>query len=238
MNRAVSVLGKTVIERILAFSWYLQGAEAREIAQALDMPVDTLNGFFKRILRDGLPALEDRRLSQSTFLPPAPAVQEQGSAQIDVQAEQIVVSVGSMQLRLNRSDPLLCRTMLFALLENGWVGPEAVANALGLSRERIRKLGAQVCREGSEALIDRRQGQTQDYAMPPEVKAELIRHYVEKIETGQAPTASTLKAAIEAEGKKCPSPQTLRVHVNKLGLTHIRADESKSLVLKKGLCTT
>ena len=74
--------------------------------------------------------------------------------------------------------------------------------------------------------------------MSSEVKAELIRHYVEKTEAGEPVSAPSLKAAIEAGGKSSPSPQTLRQHIRKLGLNHIRADHSKPATLKKRLQTT
>jgi len=124
------------------------------------------------------------------------------------------------------------------LLENGCVETAAVAAALVLSAERLRKLRAAFRRGGALALVDRRQGHTQDYAMSPEVKAELIRHYVEKTEAGEPVSAPALKAAIEAAGRSSPSPQTLRQHVKKLGLDHIRADHRKPAMLKKRLQTT
>ncbi len=238
MRKAISVLGAEVPERILAFAWYLQGVETQDIAQALSVPVDTVNGLFKRLFRDGLPALEDRRRSTSTFLPPPPVTEAPLAAQIGLDAEQIEVSVNSMHLRLNRNDPLQCRLILLVLLDNGCVETAAVADALGLSVERLRKLRAEFRRGGALALVDQRRGQTQDYAMPPEVKAELIRHYVEKIEAGGPVSAPSLKAAIEASGKSSPSPRTLRLHVKKLGLDHIRADHGKPAMLKKGLRTT
>jgi len=106
MNQALAVFGPKAPERVLAFAWYLQGVETQDIAQALSLPVDTVNGLFKRLFQDGLPALEDRRCSSSAFLSPAPVAEVRPAAQVGIDAEQIEVRVNLRHLRLNRNDPL------------------------------------------------------------------------------------------------------------------------------------
>ncbi len=238
VQAAAERLGEGVLRRMLAFAWYLQGAETRRIAEAFDVPADTLNGLFKRVLRDGLPALEDRRHAISGYLPPAPPTEIQSDVRVEIGPEQLTLSARSLELQLDRDDGLLCRAILFALLGNGQVQPDVVATALDLSVERVRKLRAGFRHEGAEALIDRRRGQVHDYSMPRETKAELICQYVAKVQEGCAVNAPALKAAIEDTGKSCPSPQTLRLHVEKLGLSHIRADEDGPATPKRGLRTT
>ncbi len=235
---AAERLGEEVVRRTLAFAWHLQGAETRGIAQTLDVPTDTLNGLFKRVLRDGLPALEDRRHAISEFLPPAPPAEIHPDVRVEIGSEQLSLSARSLELHLDRSDGLLCRGILFALLENGQVQADVVATALDLSVERVRKLRAGFRSEGAEALVDRRRGQVHDYSMPQDTKAELICQYVAKIQDGSAVNVPALKAAIEDAGKSCPSPQTLRLHVKKLGLSHIRVDEDGPATPKRGLRTT
>lgn len=238
MQAAAERLGEDVLQSMLAFAWYLQGAETRQIAQALDVSADTLNGLFKRVLRDGLPALEDRRHASSAFLPPASPTEIRSDVRVEIGPEQLSLSARSLELQLDRGDGLLCRAILFALLVDGQVQPDVVATALDLSVERVRKLRAGFRREGAEALVDRRRGQVHDYSMPRETKAELICQFVAKIQEGCAVNAPALKAAIEDAGKSCPSPQTLRLHMEKLGLSHIRADEDGPATPKRGLRTT
>jgi hypothetical protein len=238
MQAAAERLGEGVLQSMLAFAWYLQGAETRQIAQALDVSADTLNGLFKRVLRDGLPALEDRRHASSAFLPPASPAEIRSDVRVEIGPEQLSLSARSLELQLDRGDGLLCRAILFALLVDGQVQPDVVATALDLSVERVRKLRAGFRREGAEALVDRRRGQVHDYSMPRETKAELICQFVAKIQEGCAVNAPALKAAIEDAGKSCPSPQTLRLHMEKLGLSHIRADEDGPATPKRGLRTT
>jgi transposase len=237
MQAAAERLGEGVLRRTLAFAWHLQGAETRRISRALDVPADTLNGLFKRVLRDGLPALEDRRHTSSAFLPPAPT-ETRPDVRVEIGLEQLSLSARSLELQLDRGDGLLCRAFLFVFLGNGLVQPDVVATALDLSVERVRKLRAGFRSEGAEALVDRRRGQVHDYSMPQETKAELICQYVAKVQEGCAVNAPALKAAIEEAGKSCPSPQTLRLHVEKLGLSLIQADEDGPATPKRGLRTT
>lgn len=237
MEKATSMLGTTVSKRLVAFAWYLQGMEAAEIATAVGMPVDTLNGLFKRVLQDGPAAFDDRRCSQSVHRTPESAVEWPTTARIDKGSESIRVSMGPLEFCLGRDDALKSRIVLLTLLESNLVRATAVADALGLSEERLRKLRSDFRRNGAELLLDRRQGQTQEYAVPPQVKAELIRHYVEKTELGEPVSAPALKSAIEQSGRKSPSQQTLRLHVKKLGLNHIKADDNQASALKKRLRT-
>ncbi len=235
---AAERLGETVLRHTLAYAWHLQGVETSQIAQALEIPADTLSGLFKRVLRDGLPALEDRRRAHATSLPGPPPAPSPPSVSLQADVQHLHLSLGSVELPLDRRDTLLCRTVLFVLLETGGLRPESVADALGLSRERVRKLRAHFRRDGAKALIDHRQGQTQDYSMPPETKAEFICQFVNHMQTGRAVSAPALKAAVERAGKSCPSPGTLRVHLKKMGLSHVRADEDEPATAKKGLRTT
>ena len=182
MDKAVSTLGSVIPKRVLAFAWHLQGAETQEIAQYVGIPTDTLNGVFKRLFDEGLPALEDRRYSASEFRPPVPAPTAPQAVEIGMDAELINIQIGSLQLSLDRNDSLLCRTVLLVFLKSGCVEATAVADALGVSEERLRKLRAKLHQNGASALVDQRRGQTLDYAMPAPVKAELIRHYVERTE--------------------------------------------------------
>jgi transposase len=237
MEKATSVLGTTVSNRLVAFVWYLQGMEAAEIATAVGVPVDTLNGLFKRVLQDGLSAFGDRRCSQSTHRPPVSAIEQPTTARIDKDSENIRISMEPLELCLNRDDALKSRIVLLTLLESNLLQATEVADALDLSEERLRKLRSDFRKNGAISLIDQRQGQTQEYAVPPRVKAELIRHYVEKTELGESVSAPALKSAIEQSGRKSPSQQTLRLHIKKLGLNHIKVDENQASKLKKGLLT-
>ena len=233
-QKADAVLGHDVVDRLLAFAYHLLGAQSNDIARSIGLPVDTLNGLFKRICREGLPALEDRRHEASTFLARRPYPEQPEAVSLAVEAEHIDVEVGSRTVRLARSDSLLCRMVLLSLLDNGWLEAGQTAAALGVSVEHLRKLKTRWTRGGAASLIDRRQGQTQDYRMHPETKAELIRQYVLNLERGESVSPTCLKADLHKRGKPCPSTQTVAVHVRKLGLNHLLVS-GDAMAPKKGL---
>jgi len=233
IEKAAAVLGHNVVARFLAFAQHLLGFRSDDIARSIGLPVDTLNGLFKRIYREGLPALEDRRHRASAFLPMLTHRDEPECVALAVEAEHICLAIGSRTLRLARSDSLLCRTVLLSLLDSGWLPAGETATALGLSVEHLRKLTTRLARDGAASLIDHRQGQTQDYRMLPETKAELIRQYVLNLETGRPVSGPCLKRDIQARGKACPSARTVTVHIKKLGLDRLGALDDDG-ALKKG----
>lgn len=221
-RKAEALLGQDVVARIIIFALHLWGGEAKSIAEALGWPVDTVNGVIKRVYKEGLPALEDRRQRTSAFLPVAAPKASAELMNLSAEEDNICAEMGGRQLLLPRSDDLLCRTMVLCFLEAGWVALDVAAEALGLSEERARKLKAQIKQHGASSLLDHRTGQSQEYRMVPDTKAELIWQYVINVEEGQSVSAARLKQDLENRGEKCPSVQTVAVHVKKLGLNALR----------------
>lgn len=222
IDRAETLLGLDVIVRLLIFALHLLGGEAGSIAEAVDWPTDTVNGVIKRVYREGLPAFEDRRQRVSMFLPTAAWEAHPEEVALSLEADRICVELGGRLLVLPRGDDLLCRTVMLCLLDCEWVGVEVTAGALGLSQERLRKLKTQFKQGGASSLIDHRMGQSQEYRMPPATKAELIWQYVVNLEEGESLSGARLKQDLEKRGETCPSPQTIAVHVKKLGLDALR----------------
>jgi hypothetical protein len=222
IHRAVTTLGDDVVDRLMIFALHLLGGQAESIAAAVDKPVDSVNGMIQRVYKEGLPALEDRRQRASTFRPVVASAALPEPVRLSVAPDLVSVAVGRRQLLLPRSDPLLCRSVLLCLLEGGWVGLTQTAAALELSAERVRKLRTQLQQRGASSLVDQRTGQAQEYRMAPATKAELIWQYVVNLEGGRAVSAARLKQDLEQRGESCPSAQTIRLHVKKLGLDHLR----------------
>ena len=100
--------------------------------------------------------------------------------------------------------------------------------ALELSAERVRKLRTQLQQRGASSLVDQRTGQAQEYRMAPATKAELIWQYIVNLEGGRAVAAARLKQDLEQRGASCPSAQTIRLHVKKLGLDHLRKKKQRA----------
>jgi hypothetical protein len=221
MEQAKMAFGATAVTRIISLALYLLGANLRELAAFVGTPLDTIKTLAKRTLRDGLPALEDRRKMTSDFLP-INETQRPLSCKLLFEKDVFVVVLdGEKRVELLRRNPAQCRTVLLTLLNADLLGIEEVSQAIGLSPERTRKLCTALVKEDVEALLDRRKGQQRDYIFTSEVKSELIQQFVLNALSGW-PTSG--RAISEDLRQRCDievSERFVRQHLNKLGLANI-----------------
>jgi len=73
-----------------------------------------------------------------------------------------------------------------------------------------------------ETLIDKRRGQTRDYKVGPEEKAEIIQQFAARAVTGHSTTSEELAKLVNERTDAGVSPRTIRWHANKLGLAGIK----------------
>lgn len=215
-------LGEGVLVRLLAFALFALGVSRRGIAEGIRLPKPTLTSLVERVLRDGLPALEDRRCSSSTFLSHPPSTRKLEPMLI-VEPEVLVVQLdGETRIELLRKNRTQCRTVLLTLLESGLLPAKDVATGLELSTERVRQLRTELIERDVEGLIDQRQGRQRDYLVTPEVKAELVQQYVLNLQTGASTSSRQLKEDLDERCEVKLAERTVRLHVDKLGLRGIR----------------
>ncbi len=172
-QRAVHVLGETVVHRLLCFALYLLGVNRRAIGEALGIPSETAKSIIKAVGKEGLPALEDRRRRVSDFLPQAPVALAPVS--LSLTGEHIIVDFGAMDRRLQipRQNERQARAVLLSLLNNRLLPKDQVAKAIGLSVAHTIALSQRLNNKGIGVLIDKRRGQQSDYRVTPQVKAEV-----------------------------------------------------------------
>lgn len=219
--QAKAILGAAATTRIIALALYFLGGSLKGLATFVGLPLDTVKALVKRTLCDGLPALEDRRRRTSTFL-----VQDETlrplSCKLLFEEEAFVVELdGVKRIELLRHNPDQCRTVLLTLLDAKLLDIGEVARALGLSRERTRKLRKELVEGGVNAVLDKRRGQQKDYLFTPEVKSELVQQFALNALSGQ-PTSG--RAIAEDLRQRCQmelSERSVRMHLNKLGLFRI-----------------
>lgn len=214
--------GLGVIRRILCFALYLLGLERSAIGRSLGIPSDTAKSIIKAILRDGLAAFEDRRRSTARFRPPAPL--EAPPIRLREAEEQIVVDFGfpDRQLKLSRQDPLQVKTVLLSMLNSGLLSKGQVAQAIRLTLSHTAALGRRLREQGALSLVDRRQGQQQDFVVSPSVKAELIQQFaVEVISSGRTSSRAISEKLKERCGLAIPD-RTVRHHLSRIGLRKIK----------------
>jgi hypothetical protein len=223
LERATGVLGAKVVTRLLAFSLYLLGANRDALAGCLGIRLETLKSLVKRGFSDGLVALEDRRRSLSTFLPrQAPAAELR--PKVSLEPETLVVEFDEgTRMRVPLRNRIQCRTVLLSMAGSKLLSVDEVADGLGLSAERVRKLKTKLAQDDVvAALVDQRSGQQRDYRVTPEVKAELIQQYVVNLQTEGRTSSEKLKDDLSNRCNIEIASRTIRLHVAKLGLPLIR----------------
>lgn len=213
-----------LLNRLLAFALYLLGAKRKTAADALDMPEDSLKTVLRAVQQDGFSALCDRRLSSpaaTTTLPtPTPP---QVSLQLDEQ--YCVIDFGSMgePLKIDRTHQVHLKTVLLSLHQSQLLTLDCVAKALRLSTARCRQLSAQLVKDDVvQSLVDKRQGQKQDYLVDKTIKSELIKHFAAQSIAGRSTSSRALAELLNEQSQLDLSERTVRWHMNKLGLDQIK----------------
>lgn len=222
IEQAQQTLGGTVVQRILCFALYLLGVNRTAIAEVLSIPLETSKSIIKAVKRDGLGALEDRRRRFSSFLPrvqPEPA-----SITLRDNEDHVVVDLGAggRCLILSRKDPLQLKVVLLSMLNNGLLLKRVVAKALKLTPSHTTTLAQRLSEEGARSLVDRRQGQQQEYRVPAPVKAELIQQFAVDIITSGQTSGSKISTQLKERCNISLPARTVRHHIAQMGLREIK----------------
>jgi len=222
IDKAQQTLGLAVVQRILCFALYLLGVNRKAIAQLLNVPLETAKSIIKAVNRDGLGALEDRRRRFSTFLPrvqpePAPKTlrEEEDYVAVDL-------GVGGRCLKLSRQDPLQLKIVLLSMLNNDLLLKRGVAEALKLTPSHTTTLAQRLSEGGARSLVDRRQGQKQEYRVPAPVKAELVQQFAVDIITSGQTSGSKISTELKERCNISLPARTVRHHLAQMGLREIK----------------
>ena len=76
--------------------------------------------------------------------------------------------------------------------------------------------------EGAASLIDRRQGQKQEYRVPPPVKAELVQQFAVDIITSGQTSGSKISSELKDRCNISVPARTVRYHLAQMGLGQIK----------------
>lgn len=223
IHRAQGPLGRIVIRRILCFALYLLGLNRQDIGKSLHLPAETVKSIIKALMTDGLGALEDRR--RRPHVPHIPQVGPQlPPITLRQEGQMTVVDFGApdRQLRLDQQDTLQVRTILLTMLNSGLLTEQQVATAIGLTVPRTTTLAQQLKQEGALSLVDKREGQKQDYRVTPDIKAELIQQFAVDVITGGPASGASISDQLRERCQITISARTVRHHLGKLGLPKIK----------------
>lgn len=222
INKALQVFPHKVLMCILGFALHLLGAKRKIAAELVGIPQESLKTAVSRIYRDGFSALRDRRHSVTPAVARSPACQ-----QITVQQnnEGWLIEFGSNgnKLTIPGNHRVHARTIILSLHNAGVLSLSQSALALGICDAHCRELSRKLTdHDVADVLIDKREGQKQDYRVGTEQKAELIKQLVARIITGHSTSSEVLAEQVNKQTGAQVSARTIRWHIHHLGLCGIR----------------
>jgi hypothetical protein len=225
IDHALLVFPRKLLMRVLAFALHLLGASRKDVAALVDMPEESVKTLLRLVMRDGFPALRDRRCSASSPVPAGASAATPKAASVRADGDGWSIDLGTCggALSIPITHPLQARTLVLSLLNAQLLPTQQCAAALGLSPAHCRALArALAARDVAEALFDKRVGQRGDYRVGPEQKAQLIQQWTARTVTGQSTSSEVLAREVNALTDACLSARTVRWHLQHLGLSAIR----------------
>ena len=223
INKALHMFPEGLLMRLLAFALHLLGVRRKAVAAFVCMPEESVKTVVRLAMRDGFPALRDRRRSEGP--PVARASPSPPRIEARREGEWYVVEIGPSgnSLRIPVTFRVQARTVLLTLVNGGLLSVQETAAALGIHAAHCRELARKLAsHDVVESLVDKRQGQKQDYLVGPEQKAEIIQQLAARAITGQSTSSDVLAEVINERTQAGVSARTVRWHIQKLGLTHIK----------------
>ena len=220
---ALQVFPRKVLMRILAFSLHLLGARRKEVAALVEMPEESVKTSVRLALRDGFPALRDRRLSAAPSVAVAPPSPPRISARREASGWKVEFGAQGDTLSIPATHPVQARTVVLSLLNAGALSVPQCASALGMSAAHCRELARKLAiHDVVDILVDKRAGQKRDYRVGPEQKAEIIQQLAARAVTGHSTSSAVLAEQVNERTRAGLSARTVRWHIRNLGLADIR----------------
>lgn len=227
IEKALRVVPSPVLKKILFFALYLLGARLNEIASLIEMPEESGKTTVSRVMKDGIPAFQDRRQSVKidsvSQLPPPQECQTEASVLIE--DDYCIITFGDMggQLKISQNHRVHLRSVLLSFLNAQLLPIDIVSSALGITAVHCKEVAKKLEQYGvTEALVDKRKGQKHDYLIDLSVKAELIQNFAARAVTGHSISSQALTDVINDAQQTTFSSRTIRWHMNKLGLMKIK----------------
>ena len=225
IKKALLILPLKVLNRILSFALYILGAKVNEIGSLMEMSEESIKTTNNRIMKDGLPAFRDRRESMNKSNREISPLPRKPQTTVLVQEDYYVIIFENMnhQLKILRNNRVHIRTVLLSLLQANLVTVHMVSSILNITPGHCRELSGKLTNHDvPEVLIDKRKGQTKDFLVDLEVKAELIQNFTARVISGHSTSSHVLTEIINNHQKTSISSRTIRWHMNKLGLMKIK----------------
>ena len=223
INTALHVFPKGLLMRLLAFVLHLLGAKRKAVAALVSMPEESVKTVVRLAMRDGFPALRDRRRSEGPPVAKTSPSPPRITARREGEWHVVEFGPNGNSLKIPVTFRVQARTILLSLVNAGLLSVQENAAALGIHAAHCRELARKLAsHDVVESLVDKRQGQKQDYIVGPEQKAEIIQQLAARAITGQSTSSKVLAKVVNERTQAEVSARTIRWHIQKLGLTHIK----------------
>jgi len=222
LSKAEQIFGVKILRRLICFVLYLLGVNRRAIADLLSIPLDSTKSIIKAVERDGLPAFEDRRQRVSSFLSPCTQKTYQIKVQKDTDWLTINFGYSDKALRIPLQNMLQVKVVLLSLLNSGLLSIKETSHFIEYTPEHTSNLAKNLQTEGISALLDKRKGQTRDYRVNAEVKANLIQQFILDLVAQGNTSGKGLSERLQSRCDLNIPERTVRYHLKELGLSQIK----------------
>lgn len=223
LKKAQSIFPIKILLNIMCFSLYILGMKRSMIASTFGLSPNTVRTKIRAFLKEGASALFDRR--KKNLLPQIkdePETTPKIETVIEQTTEDNVLRVGDICIAIPKNNHLQTRAVLLTFVQNEIITKAEAAKNLNLSSVHIGYLCNKLKNKDIHSLWDQRQGQKQDYKFTPEIKAQLIQFFTINSLTGKSTSGKAIGENLEAMFKTSFSERSVRFHMRKLGLSHIK----------------
>ena len=151
IEKALQRLPELVVKKVLFFALYLLGARMSAIASLVKMPEESGKTTINRILRDGIPALRDRRQSAKTCefqLPPSSPQAPKVSVATDGGSCIVTFADSNQQLKISQNHRVHLKSVMLSLFQAGLISDHTASTVLGITVAHCRDLSKKLRHEG------------------------------------------------------------------------------------------
>jgi len=221
---ANKIIGEKTVNKIIAFTLYLLGASRKTVAQSIDISYDTFKSLTERVEKEGLSALQDRRIKYQPLLEiKERTVQEIQKVKVNFQDDYLYINLesGSNLFKIPSSNSIQVKTILLTLLDNKLIARNTVSELLAYSPAHIKRLHQKLQNNDVGLFIDQRQGQQKNLLFNPEIQTEMFQQFIANLVTGRSVSSQELSENLKERCNIDLSSRTIRYHLGKSGLSKI-----------------
>jgi transposase len=219
INKATALFGETMIKRIIVIALFLLGANRQQISEAVGMPIGTLFTFLTRFNKRGIVSLSTGNQTEKVepSVHPTEVIYENAGIKSNLDFSRIMSTISPPA-----GNDLQHKVLVLSFFKWGAISCAEAAEQLGFSERHIRDLSLKLEVGDVYDLIDKRQGQQQDYNVTTDVKAELIQQFAFNVVTGKPTSSHQLCQQVNGACGTSITDRSIRIHISKLGLKAIK----------------